>query len=378
LGGDHDCKLVECTNAVTRISTSSSGCSHLGWHFIQSVLYSKPDLQTSRNVSKEFQKNKQKSSSSSSGISTTAASQSYSSSLDIKPSPSVSSAEAPRGRPKRALLCGVTHRNKTYSLSGTINDVRDMKNLLIQHFGYPRECIRILTEEDEGSDFTPTKKNIQDSLKWLVEGSESGDLLVFYYSGHGLRQPDVTNEELDGFDETICPVDFMQEGMILDNEIHSTIVRPLKEGVTLHAIVDACHSGTILDLDYTYDLQRKDWESNRPPSKLADKSSASGTGLAICLSACGDDQMTSDTNAFSKKEMNGAMTSILIQMVGKDSEITYEVLLDKMHDFIQQVNNKSMILNSRFLQRIFHRKKLEDPLLSSSQKFEVSLKKFLQ
>ncbi|KAF5444178.1 hypothetical protein F2P56_036674, partial [Juglans regia] len=173
-----------------------------------------------------------------------------------------------------------------------------MKNLLIQHFGYPRECIRILTEEDEGSDFTPTKKNIKDSLKWLVEGSESGDLLVFYYSGHGLQQPDdVTNEELDGFDETICPVDFMQEGMILDDEIHSTIVRPLKEGVTLHAIVDACHSGTILDLDYTYDLQRKDWKSNRPPSKLADNStSGTSTGLAICLSACGDDQMTSDTD----------------------------------------------------------------------------------
>ncbi|KAF5444182.1 hypothetical protein F2P56_036678 [Juglans regia] len=140
--GSTSIRCRECTNAVTRISTSSGGCSHLEWHFIQSVLYSKPDLQTSKNVSKELQKNKQKSSSSSSGTST-AASQSYSSSLDIKPSPSVSSAEAPRGRPKRALLCGVTHRNKTYSLSGTINDVRDMKNLLIQHFGYPRECIRI-------------------------------------------------------------------------------------------------------------------------------------------------------------------------------------------------------------------------------------------
>ncbi|KAG2703853.1 hypothetical protein I3843_06G147400 [Carya illinoinensis] len=348
----------ECTNAVTRMSTSSSGCSCLGWHFIQ--------------------KNKQKSST---NDTITAANQSHSSSLDIKPSPSVSSAKAPRGsRPKRALLCGVTHRNKTYSLSGTINDVRNMKNLFIQRFGFSRECIRILTEEDEGSDFTPTKKNIEDSLKWLVDGSESGDLLVFYYSGHGLRQPDFTNEELDGFDETICPVDFMQEGMILDNEIHSTIVRPLKEGVTLHAIVDACHSGTVLDLDYIYDLQRKDWKNNRPPSDLADHKSSTSGGLAICLSACGDDQMTSDTNAFSKKEMNanGAMTSILLQMVEKDYEITYEVLLNKMHDLIQQVNNKSVILNSRFLQRIFHRKKLEDPQLSSSQKFEVSLKKFLQ
>lgn len=89
-----------------------------------------------------------------------------------------------------------------------------------------------------------------------MEGSESGDSLVFYFSGHGLRQPDFNNDERDGFDETICPVDFMQEGMILDNDINSTIVWPLKEGVTLHAIVDACHSGTILDLEHVYNRER--------------------------------------------------------------------------------------------------------------------------
>jgi hypothetical protein len=47
-------------------------------------------------------------------------------------------------------------------------------------------------------------------------------------------------------------LDFMQEGMILDNDINSTIVQPLKKDVTLHAIVDACHSGTILDLECIY------------------------------------------------------------------------------------------------------------------------------
>lgn len=75
---------------------------------------------------------------------------------------------------------------------------------------------------------------------------------MFYYSGHGLRQPDFDSDERDGFDETICPVDFMKEGMILDNYINATIVQPLPEGVTLHAIVDACHSGTILDLVHVY------------------------------------------------------------------------------------------------------------------------------
>ena len=124
---------------------------------------------------------------------------------------------------------------------------------IICHFFNKKKNINA---EDEPEKYTPTKKNIQFYLKWLVDGSKSGDTLVFYFSGHGLRQPDFNNDERDGFDETICPVDFMQEGMILDNEINSTIVWPLEKGVTLHAIVDACHSGTILDLEYVYNRDR--------------------------------------------------------------------------------------------------------------------------
>lgn len=109
-------------------------------------------------------------------------------------------------------------------------------------------------EKDEGR--IPTKKNIQDALEWLIRDSRSGDSLVFYFSGHGLRLPEHTKgDELDGLDETICPVDFTEEGMILDDEINSRIVRPLKKGVTLHAIVDSCHSGTILDLPNVYDYR---------------------------------------------------------------------------------------------------------------------------
>lgn len=95
-----------------------------------------------------------------------------------------------------------------------------------------------------------------ESLKWLVEGCKSGDSLVFYFSGHGLQQPDLKEDELDGFDETLCPVDFLQEGMIVDNDLNSILVWPLKNGVTLHALVDACHSGTILDLSYVYKLDK--------------------------------------------------------------------------------------------------------------------------
>lgn len=61
---------------------------------------------------------------------------------------------------------------------------------------------------------------------------------------------------MDGYDETLCPLDFETQGMIVDDEINATIVRPLPYGVKLHAIIDACHSGTVLDLPFLCRMSR--------------------------------------------------------------------------------------------------------------------------
>lgn len=83
-----------------------------------------------------------------------------------------------------------------------------------------------------------------------MHGCQAGDSLVFHYSGHGGQKKDENGDEVDGFDETILPLDYEQEGIILDDEINETIVRPLPCGAKLHAIIDACHSGTVLDLPF--------------------------------------------------------------------------------------------------------------------------------
>ena len=85
-------------------------------------------------------------------------------------------------------------------------------------------------------------------MRWLVHGCRSGDSLVFHFSGHGGQEEDEDGDELDGQDETICPLDGDLNGNIRDDEINDALVRPLVPGVTLHAVVDACHSGTVLDL----------------------------------------------------------------------------------------------------------------------------------
>nr|XP_048337308.1 metacaspase-1-like isoform X1 [Ziziphus jujuba var. spinosa] len=275
---------------------------------------------------------------------------------------------------KRALLCGVTYNTRKYKLKGTVNDVINMKELLINQFHYPSESIKVMTEYEKG-EFIPTKENIKNSLKWLVDGCKAGDSLVFYFSGHGLRQPDFKDDEKDGFDETICPVDFLKEGMILDNDINTDIVKPLKKGVTLHAIVDSCHSGTILDLVHVYNHHKAMWEDNSPPSGI-DK--GTGGGLAICISACNDDKLAADTSAFGtgQKTMNGAMTFILCRALKQNPDITYGALLDTMSEAIQQVNAHRS-LQSSICRKIFCHKVIQEPMLSSSEKFDVFTKKFI-
>ena len=94
------------------------------------------------------------------------------------------------------------------------------------------------------------------ALNWLVQGCQPGDSLLFHYSGHGSRQRNSRGNEVDGYDETLCPLDFETQGMIVDDDINATIVRPLPLGVKLHAIRDAGHSGTILDLPFLCRMNR--------------------------------------------------------------------------------------------------------------------------
>ena len=152
-----------------------------------------------------------------------------------------------------------------------------------------------MAEEDGDPYRVPTRANLLAAMRWLVEGCSAGDSLVLHFSGHGVQKLDVDGDEADGYDEALCPVDFERVGVILDDEINETIVRPLVAGVKLHAIVDTCHSGTILDLPFLCRLSRTgywQWENHCRRPELAKGTSG---GLAISISGCGDSQTSSDT-----------------------------------------------------------------------------------
>nr|POE84654.1 metacaspase-1 [Quercus suber] len=200
----------------------------------------------------------------------------------------------PHGR-KRALLCGVSYYGRSYKLKGSVNDVRCMRYFLVEKMGFPNESILILTEDETDSLRIPTKHNIRMALTWLVQGVQSGDSLVFHFSGHGSRERDKNMDEIDGYDETLCPVDYETQGKITDDEVNDTIVRPIPRGAKLHAIIDACYSGTVLDLPFLCRMNREGvytWEFQTYTPSFYKGTSG---GLAISFGACDDQQTASDT-----------------------------------------------------------------------------------
>jgi hypothetical protein len=87
-------------------------------------------------------------------------------------------------------------------LSGCVNDALDIKGMLTEKFGFYESNIRLLTNE------SASRQNILSALSdWLFESVRSGDLVIFYYSGHGSYTSDLNGDEEDGLDETIVPSD---------------------------------------------------------------------------------------------------------------------------------------------------------------------------
>ncbi|KAL0758030.1 hypothetical protein Bca101_095698 [Brassica carinata] len=230
----------------------------------------------------------------------------------------------PHGR-KRAVICGISYRFSRHELKGCINDAKCMRHLLINKFKFAPDSILMLTEEETDPYRIPNKQNLRMALYWLVQGCTAGDSLVFHYSGHGSRQRNYNGDEVDGYDETLCPLDFETQGMIVDDEINATIVRPLPHGVKLHSIIDACHSGTYV------------WEDHRPRSGLW-KGTAGGE--AISISGCDDDQTSADTSALSKITSTGAMTFCFIQAIERSPQgTTYGNILNSMRTTIRNTGS---------------------------------------
>jgi hypothetical protein len=146
----------------------------------------------------------------------------------------------------RALVIGIgTYENlpEEMFLHGPKNDVRAVSALLTGTLGFKPDGIRLLTDQQA------TKAEMLSSIReWLIEGTQAGDRVFLYFSGHGLQVKDESDDEEDGMDEAISTYDLKAgdedwTNVILDDELEPLIAKMTGRAVTL--VIDACHSGTI-------------------------------------------------------------------------------------------------------------------------------------
>ncbi|KAH8981576.1 caspase domain-containing protein [Lactarius hatsudake] len=214
---------------------------------------------------------------------------------------------------KKALLVGINysgHPDRGFRLKWGVSDACEMARFLHESCGFEWSNMQILIDDQRGS--LPTKANILAAMRWLVKGAQPGDALFFYFSGHATQVKDLGEDDPDGLVECMCAMDYMGNlsspdtpGIIVDDDINRIMVQPLPQGCRLTAVLDCCHSGTLLDLPFIYDKRGILKKLPNNPNTIEQKSSPADV---ISLSACKD-----GGNAFEVPAEGGALREAFIE-----------------------------------------------------------------
>ena len=229
----------------------------------------------------------------------------------------------------KALLVGINkYPDPRNELRGCVNDILDMEYFITDaNKVYPKQNIKKLTNKDA------TKKGILTQLKWLIEGAEAGDQLLFHYSGHGAQAPTkFTSLEKDGLDEIICPYDFdgTNKTSLRDKEF-AQLFAGIPKGVHFVWISDSCHAEDLSrdpiitdETHYRYFTglthfeQSVDEEEQKTDITIGSIAPIINPLNGALLSACQSHELSADT--YINKRFIGAFTHYLIENLNKYSD----------------------------------------------------------
>jgi hypothetical protein len=147
---------------------------------------------------------------------------------------------------KKAVLIGINYvDHPEYQLDGCVDDVDNMKNMLIYKYEYLESNIILLTDDLPHHNILPTREMIMDKLITLVIESQELEELWIHYSGHG-SQIDVSNN----LESVVIPMDYDGSGPILADELFALISKIKCPAILLF---DSCHSGNICEMPWKID-----------------------------------------------------------------------------------------------------------------------------
>jgi hypothetical protein len=246
---------------------------------------------------------------------------------------------------KRALLIGINYfKMPEYRLSGCIDDICSMRNMLIDAYGYDKSNIIMLRDDTENRDLMPTYENIMRELIDIV--STNSDEIWIQYSGHGTQFQNKTDKLL--MDDVIVPIDFYKS-YIFDYDIYKILLKIRCRAILLF---DCCHSGSIGNLPWTFTMNTNNENNSKSDTNIITINNNNinmPNPNIYLLSSCKDNQKSLDV-----------YNSEMSQDVGVFSNAFNECLRDSNHqiDIMTLYKNicKNLIANG-YSQR---------PVLSSS------------
>ncbi|KAL1728380.1 caspase domain-containing protein [Schizophyllum commune] len=256
---------------------------------------------------------------------------------------------------KRAVCVGINYidtpseaaiSQKFYELTGCIKDTRDIQEYLMADEGFEEADIRVLTDEDTTpADRKPTRNNILEAMRWLLEGAQQDDTLFFHceLTESRTQVADENGDEVDHLDEALVPCGYQGVAdLITDDEIHELLVVPLPAGCRLTRTVQSCTSGTVLDLPFVYRahlcqwLHRKESVEHRPQAFTRREMLLSCPDV-ISWSGCKDSHVAADSKT---------MTKAFINSMKEGKNASYEEML---HSLRQRVSE--LLLNGKERQK---------------------------
>jgi len=206
---------------------------------------------------------------------------------------------------KAAALIGLNYTGTSAALNGCINDANRMRNTLQNKYNY--HDVKIFTDLN-----VTVKHNVLEILDDLIKTQKKN--LFFQFSGHGTYINDKNGDEADGQDECLYSVG---NTLVVDDDIEKRIAAIPKD-VTVIIVIDACHSGSIIDLPFRLDSKN---------NVVQDNQNVVGCDV-ICISGCQDDQTSADvTNGGTSY---GALSNSIQIVLSKFKEGTWRQLVDQV------------------------------------------------
>lgn len=257
-----------------------------------------------------------------------------------------SSLVAADGPAKRALLVSVNdYPDPADQLFGCHHDADLVRGLLEEVYDFPPESIRLLRDSDV------TAEGLTRAIKeHLIEGTKAGDIVVFYYAGHGTMVKDLDGDERDGIDEVLMTTDFDPSDPLTwyTDDLHFELFQriPARQVLALH---DCCHSGTgnrgaaapdekpleggtrhrFADAGFrSFDLLADAPDANSQPAHSI--LTAAENPNHIFFAACQDHQISSETVQDGRP--HGLFTVALCNVLREDSNLPFEMLAGRIRD----------------------------------------------